>query len=113
LVPDWDTQTEEIRQELTTAYTLLINGYGQQLNGLNAGEAAQARVELLRQAVLWVRLGLFPDRVEGLRQNQCLGAKSRRRRSCFNAAVSSTDDEHVVGFRMNEHAQFLEGQFVV
>ena len=57
--------------------------------------------------------GHLADSVEGLRQNQCLGAKSRRRRSCFNAAVSGTDDEHVVGCRMNEHAQFLEGQFVV
>jgi hypothetical protein len=64
LVPDWETQTEEIRTALANTYTELINGYGQQLDTLDAAEAAQARVELLRQGVLWSRLGLFPDHAE-------------------------------------------------
>ena len=46
---------------MSTAYTDLVNGYGRQLDTLDPVEALTARVELLRQAVLWVRLGLFPD----------------------------------------------------
>jgi hypothetical protein len=61
LVPEWEAQVEEIATALSGAYTELINGYGQQLDTLDATEAVQARVELLRQGVLWTRLGLFPD----------------------------------------------------
>ena len=61
LVPEWEAQVEEIATALSGAYTELINGYGQQLDTLDATEAGQARVELLRQGVLWTRLGLFPD----------------------------------------------------
>ena len=61
LVPEWEAQADEIASALSTTYTELINGYGQQLDTLDAAEAVQARVELLRQGVLWTRLGLFPD----------------------------------------------------
>ena len=61
LVPEWTTQSTDIATALSSTYTELINGYGQQLDTLDATEAVQARVELLRQGVLWTRLGLFPD----------------------------------------------------
>jgi hypothetical protein len=61
LVPEWETQVADIAAALSSTYTELINGYGQQLDTLDATEAVQARVELLRQGVLWTRLGLFPD----------------------------------------------------
>lgn len=70
LVPDWEAQTEEIRTALANIYTELINGYGQQLDTLDALEAALARVELLRQGVLWSRLGLFPDHAEEVLSKQ-------------------------------------------
>ncbi len=61
LVPEWEAQSADIASALSSTYTELINGYGQQLDTLDATEAVQARVELLRQGVLWARLGLFPD----------------------------------------------------
>jgi hypothetical protein len=61
LVPAWETQADAIATELAQAYTDLINGYGRQLDTLDPVDALAARVELLRQGVLWVRLGLFPD----------------------------------------------------
>ena len=61
LVPEWEAQVADIAAALSSTYTELINGYGQQLDTLDATEAVQARVELLRQGVLWTRLGLFPD----------------------------------------------------
>lgn len=61
LVPEWEQQADAIVTELRNAYTEMINGYGQQLDALGAVEKLSARVELLRQGVLWVRLGLFPD----------------------------------------------------
>jgi hypothetical protein len=64
LVPGWEKQAEDIRTQLASAYTDLINGYGQQLDTLSAGDATLGRVELLRQGVLWTRLGLFPDHAE-------------------------------------------------
>ncbi|PKO22997.1 MAG: hypothetical protein CVU38_06380 [Chloroflexi bacterium HGW-Chloroflexi-1] len=64
LAPAWEEQVAEIQAALVDAYTNLINGYGQQLDTLSPAEAAPARVELLRQGVLWTRLGLFPDHTE-------------------------------------------------
>jgi hypothetical protein len=61
LVPDWAAEIAATRQELVEAHTNLINGYGRQLDGLAPADASQARVELLRQGLLAVRLGLFPD----------------------------------------------------
>ncbi len=61
LVPDWEAQTADIEAALAGAFTDLVNGYGQQLDTLDATEALQARVELLRQGVLWIRLGFFGD----------------------------------------------------
>jgi hypothetical protein len=64
LVSDWEAQSGQIEVELTETFTALINGYGQQLDILDPVEALQARVELLRQSVLWTRLGLFPGEAE-------------------------------------------------
>jgi hypothetical protein len=64
LTPEWEAQVAEIGAQLADTYTELINGYGQQLDTLDAVEALQARVELLRQGLLWSRLGLFPDHAE-------------------------------------------------
>lgn len=61
LTPAWSADVAEIRRELADAYTDLINGYGQRLDGLAPADANQARVELLRQSLLATRLGLFPD----------------------------------------------------
>ncbi len=61
LVPEWSSELETVRRELSDAYTNLVNGYGQQLDALAPADASQARVELLRQGLLAIRLGLFPD----------------------------------------------------
>ena len=64
LAPDWANQADAISTALTDTYTELINGYGQQLDTLDAVEGLTARVELLRQGVLWARLGILPEHVE-------------------------------------------------
>jgi hypothetical protein len=64
LVPEWETEAADIGTQLADTYTELINGYGQQLDTLDPVEALQARVELLRQGLLWSRLGLFPGYAE-------------------------------------------------
>ncbi len=74
LAPDWEAQVEEIRTALANTYTELINSYGEQLDTLDPAEAALARVELLRQGVLWARLGLFPDHAEEALSQQLLDA---------------------------------------
>jgi hypothetical protein len=74
LVPEWETKKDQIRDELVNAYTDLINGYGRQLDTLNPADALIARVELLRQGVLWTRLGLFPDHAEQLLSEQLVEA---------------------------------------
>jgi len=61
LAPAWREQHDAIVAELVSTYTDLVNGYGQQLDTLGALQALDGRLELLRQGVLWVRLGLFPD----------------------------------------------------
>jgi hypothetical protein len=61
LVSSWEEQSASLASELAVVYTALINGYGRLLDTLDPVEAAPARQELLRQGVLWVRLGLFPD----------------------------------------------------
>ncbi len=70
LVADWEASAGAISGALAAAYTDLINGYGQQLDILDPAEAAQARVELLRQGLLWARFGLFPDAPEQLLSDQ-------------------------------------------
>jgi hypothetical protein len=64
LVPEWEDKVEDVRAALVGAYTELINGYGRQIDTLSAADAARVRVELLRQAILWSRLGLLPGSVE-------------------------------------------------
>lgn len=59
LVPEWEADVAAMDAQLTEVYTALINGYGQQLDTLDEVEGVQARVELLRQGLLWTRLGLF------------------------------------------------------
>ncbi|MCU0500203.1 MAG: hypothetical protein MUC51_00290 [Anaerolineae bacterium] len=61
LASEWAQQVEVIRDELVGAHTDLTNGYGRQLDTLLPADAGPARVELLRQALLAARLGLFPD----------------------------------------------------
>lgn len=70
LVPAWEGEAAAIGSALATAYTTLINGYGRQLDTLEAADAVEARVELLRQGLLWARLGLFPDAPESLLSEQ-------------------------------------------
>jgi len=77
LVPEWEGQADAIVTELRDAYTEMINGYGQQLDALGAVEKLSARVELLRQGVLWVRLGLFPDQGAELALSEQLAEASR------------------------------------
>jgi len=64
LVPAWEEQADGVRAALAEAYTQLINGYGQQVDTLSPADASHARVELLRQGVLWSRLGLLPGNIE-------------------------------------------------
>jgi hypothetical protein len=63
-VPEWEQQIDEVRAALAEAYTRLINGYGQQIDTLSPADASEVRVELLRQGVLWSRLGLLPGSLE-------------------------------------------------
>jgi hypothetical protein len=64
LVPEWEQQLEPLQAKLVEVYTQLINGYGEQIDTLRPADASQARVELLRQGVLWSRLGLLPGSIE-------------------------------------------------
>ncbi len=74
LVPDWEGQGADLATQLAGAYTELVNGYGQQLDTLSAADAALGRVELLRQAVLWCRLGMFPGNSEAMLSGQLVSA---------------------------------------
>jgi hypothetical protein len=74
LVPDWESQVNDIATELASAYTDLINGYGRQLDTLEAGEAATGRLQLLQQGLLWSRLGLFPGHDENTLRGQLIDA---------------------------------------
>ncbi len=78
LVPEWEQQGSAIGQALAQTVTALINGYGQQLDTLDALEAVQARVELLRQGVLWSRLGLFHDQQAEALLSEQLAEASRQ-----------------------------------
>lgn len=78
LVPEWEEAREELAAALAKAYTDLINGYGQQLATLGPVEADQARLELLRQGVLWTRLGLFPDQQAEALLSEQLAEASRQ-----------------------------------
>ncbi len=78
LVPEWEEAREELAVALAKAYTDLINGYGQQLATLGPVEADQARLELLRQGVLWTRLGLFPDQQAEALLSEQLAEASRQ-----------------------------------
>jgi hypothetical protein len=64
LVPAWEEDVEGVRAALAEAYTELINGYGRQIDTLSPADASRVRVELLRQGVLWSRMGLLPASVE-------------------------------------------------
>jgi hypothetical protein len=64
LVPSWEEQVGQVETALAEAYTQLINGYGQQIDSLSPASASLARFELLRQGVLWSRLGLLPGDIE-------------------------------------------------
>jgi hypothetical protein len=74
LAPEWEGKAADLETQMAGAYTELINGYGQQLDTLSPTDAAVGRVELLRQAVLWSRLGLFPGNSEAMLSQQLLSA---------------------------------------
>ncbi len=78
LVADWEASAAALSAALAVAYTDLINGYGQQLDILDPAEAAQARVALLRQGLLWARFGLFPDAPEQLLSEQLAEASRQQ-----------------------------------
>jgi hypothetical protein len=74
LVPEWEGQVADIATTLAAAYTDLINGYGRQLDTLEAGDAAVGRLQLLQEGLLWSRLGLFPDHAEDALRTQLIEA---------------------------------------
>jgi hypothetical protein len=74
LAPGWEGKAADLATQLAGAYTELINGYGQQLDTLSPTDAALGRVELLRQGVLWCRLGLFPGNNEAMLSEQLVNA---------------------------------------
>ena len=98
LVPDWEKRVDDLRTELAGAYTDLINGYGQQLDTLSVGDATFGRVELLRQGVLWTRLGLFPDHAEEALSEQLINAArqlwTRQGGAGLVIVVQQVDDQH-------------------
>jgi hypothetical protein len=62
LVPEWETQAENIRVQLAQAYDTLYRNYADQVGALpSAGDRGFARVEVLRDAMLKGRLGFYPD----------------------------------------------------
>lgn len=66
LVPNWEQEADGVRAALAETYTRLVNGYNQQIDTLSPADASQVRVELLRQSVLWFRLGLLPGSMEDI-----------------------------------------------
>jgi hypothetical protein len=60
LVPEWERGLAEISSELAAVYTDLVNSYGRALDSLDVAESTAGRAQLLQQALLWARLGLFP-----------------------------------------------------
>jgi hypothetical protein len=79
LVPAWEVEVDAIGQALQAAYIELINGYGQRIDTLDAEALDFARVELLRQGLLWSRLDLFPGDVEENLAQQLADASSQLR----------------------------------
>lgn len=62
LVPEWESQGESIRTQLSQAYDTLYRNYADQVGALpSPGDIGAARVETLRDAILKGRLGLYPD----------------------------------------------------
>ena len=79
LVPAWEAQTEAIAQGVAAAYTELINSYGRRLDSLDTASLNVARVELLRQGLLWSELGLFPGDAGGELGRQLVEASGQLR----------------------------------
>lgn len=98
LVQVWETQIESIENALNEAHTELINGYGQQLDTLDAVEALPARIELLRQGVLMVRLGLFPNQAAEAALAQQLFDASRELRSRQGGAGLRVTQQNARGY---------------
>lgn len=99
LVPGWEAQEDAIAQSVAATYTDLINGYGRQLDGLDAASLDAARVELLRQGLLWSRLGLFPGDAGGELGKQLVEASEQLRLRQGETGLSiSTSEEAGVPF---------------
>ena len=79
LVPAWEAQAETIAQGVAAVYTELINSYGRRLDSLDKVSLDAARVELLRQGLLWSELGLFPGDAGGELGRQLVAASSQLR----------------------------------
>jgi hypothetical protein len=98
LVSAWEDNVEEVRTALTEAYTELINGYGRRIDTLDPTDASRVRVELLRQGVLWSRLGLLPARVEDALSEKLLDASRQLWTRQGNAGLTVVVQD-IDGFR--------------
>ncbi len=87
LVLAWEAQADAIAQTLVSAYTELINAYGRRLDTLDAASLDAARVELLRQGLLWSRLGLFPGDAGGELGRQLVEASDQLRQRLGNVGL--------------------------
>jgi hypothetical protein len=78
LVPEWEAAAPTIRSELTKAYETLFLLYGDMATALpSPAQADQAWVELLRQEILFGKLGLYPDLPEEQLVQQLQEAQGR------------------------------------
>jgi hypothetical protein len=94
LVPAWEAQVDAITQQLASTYTELINGYGRQLDALDATSYDVGHMDLLRQGLLWSRLGLFPGDAGLELGRQLVEASTTMRQRLGNAGlgVATSDD---------------------
>jgi hypothetical protein len=77
LVAAWEGNAPQIASQLSAAYSNLIDSYSRRLDTLAAGDAEVGRLQLLQQALLWVRLGLLPAPVEATLSAQLSSASQQ------------------------------------
>ena len=78
LIPEWETNVEQIRAELTKSYEDLYRLYADLIVGLpNASQIDKATEERLRREILAGELGRYPNYPEQQRQKQLLEATNR------------------------------------
>ncbi len=95
LVAVWEGSAPQIASQLSAAYTNLIDSYSRRLDTLAAGDAEVGRLQLLQQALLWVRLGLFPAPVESTLSAQLSSASQQlwTRRGSAGLVIITQDDD--------------------